>query len=458
MSHEPRHPLVEWKPLLLGGAMALALACGGGGHSTSQSGPAWTGAQVLENNLLFDSRDPSVAVDGSGNALVAWQRDSGGIYDVWAKPLSGSTGWRPEGTIESFLGNATSAKVAVSESGTFMVTWDQDVNYGASNAIYVRRWNPGTDMDEVLRVNDYNAFSFYPTIALDATGGACIAWMESNVTTGFQEIKSAVYSLAAGEWSVPRLISTTTTEHAVWPVVAMDPAGNAVVLWAQTADPANGPFSLQAARLVAGLGWSAPMPVGAGAGGVDPIYSLAMNAGGAMAAWSETTDGGQSYQVFSSRWTQASEQMESPVRVSAASVDAWYPSIGVDAQGNAQLAWAQGGEILDLMVSSFSPATGWSANAQHLGNAVDVGLVKLSVNASGGAALVWQRWGDSRWNIDGALYSPATGWNSASHLENDNAGNTYAPDVHIGTRGQAVAVWYQLDANGVRHIIANRAQ
>lgn len=446
--------------ILVGLGLASMLACGGGNSPQGSTTPttAWSGAQVLESNLLFNSRYPSVAVDDSGNAMAAWQRDSGGVYDLWAKPLLAASGWQPEGTIESMDGNATDARMAVSSSGHFMVTWSQFSVGNTECAINVRRWKAGSTMDSVLRLNDLNVVGYFPSVAMDGAGNACVSWMEANALSGRFEIKLSQFSQSTTTWSAPLLVSSAVAQDAAWPTVAMDPSGNTVITWLQSADLQNGPYYHYACRYKVGSGWSTPFPIMLGTGGVAG-NALAMSASGAIAAWTETLDGGVTFQTYAAKWTAATDAISTPVLVSTAGVDTYSPSLGMDAAGNALVAWVQARtSATDLVVSSCSSSGGWAATPKILVSSANVGGVKLSMNASGNAAMIWQQKDGTVWSMNGALYAPASGWSSSTLLESDNAGNAFSPEIHIGANGQAVAVWYQLDASGVRHVYANRAK
>ncbi len=452
--------------LLLGLALAMVLACGGGGNSRvntppSNPGTAWSGAQVLESNLLFNSRYPTVAVGPTGDAFVAWKRDSGGVYDAWAKSLNASTGWQPEGTIESVDGDVGNPQVAVSANGSFMVAWDQVSPGNGDCGVYVRKWIPGSNMTSALRLNDPSAFGYGPAVAMDQSGNACVAWTEFVGT--YTEIKASRFTAATGTWSAPQVLSTAGAlpAQALWPVIAMDPTGNTAVVWIQTTDPTNGPFSLHGAFCTPAGGWSSPGNLQAGSGDVDPNCALAMSATGGFLAWAETMDGGTSYQVYTRRWVAGSMVIDAPVRVSGASEVAYSPKVALDAQGNAWLAWEQMiGSSWGLVTSRFTPSAGWSTTPQILPTgAGQAGNVRLSMNTSGSAAMIWQQMNDgSQWSINGSLCPAGGNWGIPALLETSNAGHAYSPEVHMGANGQAVAVWYQLDAGGIRHIYANRAK
>ena len=210
----------------------------------------------------------------------------------------------------------------------------------------------------------------------------------------------------------------------------------------------------------AGIGWTLPANLQVGSGDVDPTCALAMSAGGGLLAWSETIDGGTTYQIFTRSWASGSNTVGAPVRTSAAAAYAYSPSLGMDAQGNAWLAWDQvSGSTSALALARYTPSAGWSSAQTFATGAGSAGGAKISMNASGGAAMIWQQLNDgSHSSINGALCAAGGAWSAPALLETDDAGNAYAPDVSMGANGQAVAVWYQLDANGIRHIYANRAR
>jgi hypothetical protein len=440
--------------------LALALGCSSG-KLDNGPGPVpvpvhgWVGQASLETSTLLDSGDPSAAQDGSGNAFVAWDLDRGGTHELWGKPFHANGGWQYEGLLTSLWGSSRNPRVAVGGTGTFMVAWDL-AGSATDSAIYVTRYTPSAGLGTALRLN--TGYGYSPAIAMNASGGACVAWMEKGTTR--PTIKAARYSASGGSWTTPESVSAATGADALWPTVAMDAAGNAAVVWAQAVDASTGPFSIWMSVFRAGQGWTLPFSPQVGTGPADPYFALAMSAAGAQVAWSESTNGGASYQLYSLRWNPTGNTLTTPVRVSPAGVNASEPTLGLDGQGNALLGWTQGATATsgapDLYVATYTAFSGWQTSPGFaLTGTIGVGAPRLSMNAAGSAGLAWQQLDGTAWRIYGSIFVPGTGWTTAAALS-ATGGDCFPPDVSTGTDGQVIVAWGQKDAAGLRHVRANR--
>ena len=87
-------------------------------------------------------------------------------------------------------------------------------------------------------------------------------------------------------------------------------------------------------------------------------------------------------------------------------------------------------------------------------NAGDADRPQVAVNANGNALAVWPQSDGTRNKLWANHYDAATGWNTASLIENDDAGNTYTPRVAFDANGNALVIWAQND--GMRSNIWTR--
>jgi len=456
--------------LFAGAALLIAMACGGGGGKSSPPvGPSgsWGSAQILENNLLSDSGYPQVAVDASGRALVVWFRLSGpsGPADIWAKVYQPGTGWQPEGTIESMDGDARYPVVAVGGDGAFSVSWQHTPTGGSGpTGIWVNRYVPGTGWSGPLQISTGTTSSSAPAIAADGAGNAIVAWHQINAS-GNYEVRASRYA-AASSWSAPIVLATGASADNFNPLVAMDPDGNGMVAWNRAADVTvtTGPWTVCAWPYRAGIGWGqipATVPsLQAGVEGVQDAYgsAVAMSSAGAVLGWTELYNG-SNYRPFARIWNPTTGVWSAAASVTG-TLDAVPPEVGIDATGKVHAAWFHytASTWNDLYVASYSPTSGvFTVPTQPVDTLTgNIGSFALHVNAAGSAALVWNQMNGSLWNIYASRFESASGWNTPSLLETNDAGSAYVPTVRLNASGQAFATWYQLDANSMRHIYANR--
>ena len=157
----------------------------------------------------------------------------------------------------------------------------------------------------------------------------------------------------------PVLISARDGGNASDPEVTVDPSGNAVAVFSQS----DGTHHIFANRFTPTAGWGAPEVVddddGADARGaqvaVDP-------SGNAVVVWEQSEGVPAPYTIFANRFTPtagwgAPEQIETDDGGYAA-----YPQVAVDPSGNAIAVWQQQGGARDtIFANRFTPTAGWGA-------------------------------------------------------------------------------------------------
>jgi subtilisin-like proprotein convertase family protein len=175
------------------------------------------------------SFSPAVAMDGSGNFLVAWNDG-----DVRARRFS-SNG-TPRGS--EFRVNATTAysqqdpSLGMNGDGSFVVAWERSEDYYGDPEIFGQRFSSGgARLGGEFRVSSGSTdqFQVHPAAAMDAGGGFVVAWQrgsgsESKVFA--QRYDSGGNSLGS---EFPASSSTTTGQQA--PDVGMEPGGGFAVVW-----------------------------------------------------------------------------------------------------------------------------------------------------------------------------------------------------------------------------------
>jgi hypothetical protein len=137
--------------------------------------------------------------------------------------------------------------------------------------------------------------------------------------------------------------------------------------------------------------------------------------------------------------------------------DASSPQVAFDAAGNAIAVWHQyDGARKDIWANRFGAGTGWeTATLIETDNAGDASSPQVAVDAAGNTIAVWYQSDGTRNNIWANRFVSGIGWGTAALIETDNAGSASFPQVAVDAEGNAIAVWWQYD--GTRdNIWANR--
>lgn len=139
-----------------------------------------------------------------------------------------------------------------------------------------------------------------------------------------------------------------------------------------------------------------------------------------------------------------------------------YPQLAMNGAGDGVAVWGQGNEIWS---SRYAAGTGWQPAEKA--NLLPTGVVgqgarnvQVATNATGEAFAVWeQRTGsDIYYSTWASRYTAGGGWEMAQLLESDDTSAAIYQQIAMNDSGDAVAVWWQKDANGDQSIFANRYQ
>jgi hypothetical protein len=226
---------------------------------------------------------PQLAVDPMGHGLAVWRSTRLNFppidWTIWASRLAQGQ-WEPAQAIQSpRLETGGSAGVAVSADGTALAVWAE--LQGGIPRIWANRFRPQTGWATAEPISDEDPRGVsFADVAMDAMGdGTAVSlhWVASAV----QDIVAIRYIAGRG-WDAP--VTAAARRNSVQsPQLAMDPSGNALVVWHE-AGPGD-VFRLWTTRFTIGAGWGQPVLLQDEVGTVEPAR-IAMDAeGNGTAVW-----------------------------------------------------------------------------------------------------------------------------------------------------------------------------
>jgi hypothetical protein len=406
----------------------------------------WGTAGLLETDSS-DAYGPKIAIDASGNALAVWLQDgditpAGYRYDVWARRYSAGV-WGTAELIET--NNAGSAsddlQLAFDADGNAIAVWSQSSALAVN--IWSNRYTAGVGWGTATLVGLNSAFDFTPQIAIDADGNVLVVWIHVDTT---YHIWANRYTAGAG-WGTAAAIEANTADSADAPQIVIDANGNATAVWGQSSVG-----NIWANRYTAGAGWGTAALIEDGTGSAYGAQ-IAIDAGGnVLAVWAQTN--GMVYSVWSNRYSAGAWGTAALIETDNAG-SAEGPQIAIDANGNALAVWAQSnGSVTSIWANRFSSGAWGTAQMIETDNSVNAGYPTIAFDANGNALAVWHQPRAITCN----RYTIGIGWGTAALVDPDiNNEPTGPPQIAFDANGNAWVVWTQYDFTR-NNIWANRYQ
>jgi hypothetical protein len=194
----------------------------------------------------------------------------------------------------------------------------------------------------------------------------------------------------------------------------------------------------------------------------DAYYpQVAMDASGnALAIWSQSD--GLRYNIRASRYTAGIGWGTPELVEHEDGGDALYPQIAFDSDGNALAAWEQydlphgvSGATGSIWSNRYVSGQGWGVPEPIETLANHAALPRIAMDPSGNAMAVW--WQENAVGVRqpwANRYSVGLGWGTAELLGPAN-GMAYATDVAIDPNGNAMAIWTQYH-DDLKYLWSNR--
>lgn len=283
-------------------------------------------------------------------------------------------------------------------------------------------------------------------VAVDPAGDAVVVWQRYD---GSEEIVQAASRPAGGTWQPPTNLSAPG-QDAEEPRVAIDQAGDAIAVWRRS-DGSN--QIIQAAGRPAGGTWAPAVSLSAAGESAREPAVVVDPAGGATVVWARF-DGSNTIVQAASK--PAGGVWQSAVDLSTAGRNASRPDIGVDAAGDAVAIWERYDGSSYIIQSASRPAgASWGAplNLSEIGENAEEPTV--SIDPAGDAVAVWWRFEGGDQVIQSTSRSAGGTWQGPVNISAPGIGAS-EPDVAVGPTGDAVAVWTRND--GAHYIVQSASR
>lgn len=196
--------------------------------------PAEIATVYVENFDLTSSVEltPTMAMNSEGAAVAVWaypkreEFDSPRLDELWSARWDG-TAWSAPERIGVTTGRAYGAKVALDDSGNALVAWRQDYDEWPENIpLLAQRYIAGVGWQSPQEITGSGASAYHWRLDAQRDGNALVAWTDREVGT----ISAARFSPSTG-WTGASPLSTTAVASDI--LARQRPDGSAVIVWTQ---------------------------------------------------------------------------------------------------------------------------------------------------------------------------------------------------------------------------------
>jgi hypothetical protein len=402
---------------------------------------------VNVSGATVDAFDPQVAMDVDGDAVVVWKGSDGTNFRIRARARSATGTFGPVQPLSLAGQDALDPQVAVDADGDAIFVWER--SDGTNSRIEARSRSAAGTLGPIQILSAAGQDAFDPQVAVDTDGDAVAVWRRFDGAN--YRIQARALSVTGALGSVQTL--SAATRDALNPQVAIDPSGNAVVVW-QRFDGTNVRISARARAATGGLA-AAQVLSAAGQDAFDPQVGVDQD-GDAVIVWVRLGENAQCNGSpcgrIQARSRSAAGTLGSVQTLSAAGRNGEGPQVALEADGDAVAAWLTteiNGSSIRRFETSFRSAGGSFGGYTALTATGEPAFPpQLAMSPAGDAVLTWSR----ILGVFSCCYRaqasarPAGGAFSPSIQTLSNAGqDAFDPQVAVDSTGDALAVWERFD-------------
>jgi hypothetical protein len=404
--------------------------------------PAWSPPVEVTGSSGTDQQQ-AVAVDGSGNVLVAWARFAGAHESRHIVQVAFRRRGRVFGSPVTLSGphrHGDDPAVAFDRFGDAIVVWHE---FHGTDSVHAAIRPRGGHFGKLVTLAGTGA-PRSPEVAFDRAGDAFVLW--SVDAAGRHGVQLAIRR-RRGRFGAPAMLSAGQGD-ADSPRLAVDARGDVVAVWRQCNDDEfecgdTGNWLIRAVYRPTGGPAGPPVTLSApGGDGVDPAVAIG-GTGDAVVLWDRSDN--EMNTVESSR--RLAGGAFSAVTTLAA--PARNPEVVMDGDGDAVAGWLReaGPDLEQAIVQTAVRPSGGSGfgAAQTVTGSENAANLALAMNPRGAAVAAWQHCSSGadpcpHFSIHAAT-RPPDGTFGAPVTISPRPQGAFFPTLGINPAGDAVAAW-----------------
>jgi Bacterial Ig-like domain len=346
----------------------------------------WETPQLLEADDFADINEVDLA--GGGDVIAVWSQS--GVSGIWANRHEAGTGWSGAQSIQFEPGSASGPRVDANSRGDALAVWQQF--NGTNNDTWASRYVAGSGWGTAVKIDQGAGTTADSQVAIDADGNALAVWAQYSGSRS--DIWASRFTVRGG-WHAPTLVDSEDAGSATHPKLALDGAGNAVLVWRQSDGSRT---HIWASRFEVGRGWQGTTLLQTSLAGTSVEPDVAVDpAGNATVAWSQYDN--SIWSIWSTRYDAVAGWGTAALIETQDNDDAHTPRVAADAAGNVTALWSHGSPGSGIYGNRYIPNRGWGqAVAANPGVTDYCNDPWLVVDSAGHVTAVW-----AQFRFDGLL-------------------------------------------------------
>ena len=266
-------------------------------HLTSDGNPNWGGDGIPICTASNYQTNPAIVSDGNGGAIIAWQDSRSDSSNIYAQRVGywGGTQWTGGGVPICEVAEAQILPTLASDGqGGAIIAWE-DFRSGTRSDVYAQHVYSGGYTGWSWGGISIGTSAMYPAIVSDGGNGAIIAWQDYRSGSGFDIYAQHVDYYGNARWTSGGAAACTAPNNQEFPRLVADGSAGAYVTWM---DSRNGDRDVYAQRFTAsGLAsWGSDGAAISTAANLQRNPRLTFSAGRAIIAWYDNRSG--AYDIY----------------------------------------------------------------------------------------------------------------------------------------------------------------
>ena len=273
------------------------------------SGGSKVGSEFQVNTSTADHRThPSIAMNSNGNFVVVWEsslQDGSGLGIFGQRFDSNGNKTGSEFQVNTYtISNQNVPKIAIHSDGSFIVVWTSIEQDGHQGGVFGQRFDSnGNKTGSEFHVNTYTQWSqTLSDIAIDANGNFTVVWSGCYGAYGLS--LGQRFDINGNKLGSEFQANTSTSDHRVYPSIAMSANGDFIVVWVSSFQDGSGHGIFGQRFDSNGNRVGSEFQVNTYTNGDQREPSAAMNSNGSsVVVWQSDGQDGNDWGIFGQRFT-----------------------------------------------------------------------------------------------------------------------------------------------------------